>query len=136
MTTYKYTDLTSAVVAVIDSDGISRKSMLASGVPPFEPILPADAPPAGVVISEFTTAIQSSLDDFARTRGYDGILSACSYTGSSVPAFAAEAAQCRSLRDSTWSAAYIILAAVQSGDRAMPTLAEVLLELPTLEWPQ
>jgi hypothetical protein len=40
MKTYKY--ITDTVVAVIDEDGISRMSMLASAVPEEETILPAD----------------------------------------------------------------------------------------------
>ena len=46
MTTYKYTDSTNQVVHVIDEDGISRMSMLASALPEGVDILPADpAPP-------------------------------------------------------------------------------------------
>lgn len=45
MKTYRYTDAGSAVVAVIDEDGISRMSMLATGVPEDVQILPY-APPA------------------------------------------------------------------------------------------
>lgn len=46
MKTYKYTDATNAVVHVIDEDGISRMSMLASALPPETVIEPADPPPA------------------------------------------------------------------------------------------
>ena len=45
MKTYKYTDATNAVVHVIDEDGISRMSMLASALPPETVIEPADPPP-------------------------------------------------------------------------------------------
>lgn len=38
MTTYKYTDVTNTVVHVIDDDGISRSSMLATLVPDNEAI--------------------------------------------------------------------------------------------------
>jgi hypothetical protein len=42
MTTYKYTDATNTVVHVIDEDGISRMSMLASALPADTVIDPAD----------------------------------------------------------------------------------------------
>ena len=40
--------------------------------------------------ADFTARIQARLDDWARTRGYDGILSACTYATSAVAKFAAE----------------------------------------------
>lgn len=41
---YKYTDLTNTVVHVIDDDGVSRSSMLASALPEGAKIFPADIP--------------------------------------------------------------------------------------------
>jgi len=41
---YKYTDSTNTVVHVIDDDGVSRMSMLASALPEDAEILPADIP--------------------------------------------------------------------------------------------
>lgn len=84
----------------------------------------------------FVAAIQQRLDDFARTRNYDGILSACTYATSTVPKFAAEGQACVDLRDATWSAAYAILAEVQAGTRPMPaSLADIEADLPALGWP-
>lgn len=48
MKTYQYTSPEQTVVAVIDEDGISRMSMLASLVPEGEAILPYVAPPPEV----------------------------------------------------------------------------------------
>lgn len=48
MTTYQYTSPENTVVAVIDEDGNSRMSMLASLVPEGEAILPYVAPPTPV----------------------------------------------------------------------------------------
>lgn len=45
MTAYQYTDSTEQVVHVIDDDGISRMSMLASAVPEGAQILPAEPEP-------------------------------------------------------------------------------------------
>jgi len=82
-----------------------------------------------------TGAVQLQLDAFAKTRGYDNILSACTYATSGVPKFAAEGQYCVDLRDNVWAACYAILADVQAGNRPMPTLPELLAELPDAEWP-
>jgi len=86
------------------------------------------------IAAEVERRAQAALDAFAATRGYAGILSACTYATSNIPKFAAEAQTCVNLRDATWSACYQIMAAVKSGDRAMPTVDEVISELPQLEW--
>ena len=81
-------------------------------------------------------ATQARLDDFAQTRNYDSILSACTYATSSVPKFAAEGQAAVNARDATWSALYAVLADVQAGTRPMPTgLADVEPDLPALVWP-
>ncbi|MDP1938074.1 MAG: hypothetical protein Q8K91_12785 [Hylemonella sp.] len=96
------------------------------------------APPTAAQIeAAFTAAIQQRLDDFARTRNYDSILSACTYATSTVAKFKTEGQACVNLRDATWAAAYQILADVQAGDRPMPaSIADIEADLPALEWPQ
>ena len=87
--------------------------------------------------AEMTDAIQKALDDFAKTRNYDGILSACSYATSSNTKFAAEAAYCVQLRDETWAMGYDILAAILAGEREIPTAEQLIAELPvgSAQWP-
>ena len=87
------------------------------------------------IIAEFTYAIQQRLDDFSRTRGYDNILSAATYATSTVAKFATEGQYAVDARDATWSKSYEILAAVEAGTRPVPTLDELLAELPALTWP-
>ena len=87
------------------------------------------------IIADFTQRVQQHLDDFARTRGYDGILSACTYATSVNPKFAAEGQYAVEARDATWAKCYEVLAAVEAGSRPMPTLDELLAELPVLTWP-
>lgn len=88
------------------------------------------------VQATFVAAIQQRLDDFARTRNYDNILSACTYATSSVPKFAAEGQRAVDLRDQTWAAAYTILDDVLANRRSMPaSIADIEDDLPALEWP-
>jgi hypothetical protein len=87
-------------------------------------------------IASVTVATQARLDDFAKTRNYDGILSACTYASSPSPKFSGEGQYCVNVRDSTWATLYALMAEVQGGQRSMPaTVADVLAELPVLVWP-
>lgn len=88
-----------------------------------------------LALRKATDLIQKRLDDFARTRNYDGILSAATYATSAVPKFAAEGQYAVEARDATWAKSYEILAAVEAGERPMPTDAELAAELPALAWP-
>lgn len=97
---------------------------------------PPPAPPVDMAAA-VTIAVQQRLDEFARTRGYDGILSAATYATSSVPTFAAEGQYAVSARDAHWSKCYEIMAEVEAGTRPMPaSVDEVLAEMPDLAWPQ
>lgn len=95
-----------------------------------------DPAPVEQIIASVQDAVQMRLDDFARTRHYDGILSAATYATSLVPKFAAEGQYAVQARDASWAACYQIMADVQQGLRPMPTIEQVLAELPALEWPQ
>lgn len=78
-------------------------------------------------------AVQQELDRRAQEKGYDNILSACSYAAQSVGApFQAEGAAFLAWRSDVWATAYGILAQVQAGERAMPTLAEAVASMPEL----
>ena len=100
------------------------------------PILQDPPPPSPEqIIAQYTAAVQKHLDDFARTRGYDGIMSAATYATSTVPKFKAEGQYAVEARDATWAKCYEVLDAVQAGTRPMPTLEELLDELQVLKWP-
>lgn len=89
------------------------------------------------IIDHATRSVQKRLDDFAKTRNYDGILSAATYATSVVQKLAAEGQYAVNARDSSWSALYAMMGEVQAGTRAMPvSYAEVEAVLPALEWPQ
>jgi hypothetical protein len=86
--------------------------------------------------SSIVSEVQSRLDTFANSRNYDGILSACTYAGSTIPTFQSEGEYCVLARDTTWAALYQIMADVQSGARPAPAnYAEIESELPALVWP-
>lgn len=87
------------------------------------------------IVAQYTAAVQKHLDVFARTRNYDGIVSAATYATSTAPKFKAEGQYAVEARDATWVKCYEVLAAVESGSRPMPTLDELLAELPVLTWP-
>lgn len=94
------------------------------------------APTPQQIEAAFTAVIQERLDSFAREKGYDSILSACTYATSSVPKFAAEGKAAADARDATWATAARVLGEVKAGTRAIPTTEELFAALPVLEWPQ
>lgn len=84
---------------------------------------------------ELTEAIQLRLDAFASTRGYDGILSACTYATSTNTKFAVEGQRAVELRDATWAAAYGVFDRVTSGETPEPdSFEEIAQYLPELTW--
>ena len=83
---------------------------------------------------ELTNAVQAYMDVAVKARGYDGVLSACSYVNTGVEKFDAEGAACRAWRSSVWAKCYEILGEVQAGIRSIPTADELIAELPALEW--
>lgn len=86
-------------------------------------------------MAECTDRAQQRLDAFAQSRGYDSIVSLCSYATSGNANFAAEGQRGVLLRDQTWQALIDIKAAVIAGDRAMPESWEAVeAELPELKW--
>jgi hypothetical protein len=88
------------------------------------------------LIDQIVNDVQKRLDDFAATRNYTGILSACTYATSPTPKFAAEGQYCVAQRDATWARCYELLAEVQAGTRPMPSgYADIEAELPELSWP-
>lgn len=83
----------------------------------------------------YTQAAQNMLDTTVKTQGYDGILSLASYVGSTNPVFKAEALAGIAWRDAVWTEGYSILAQVQAGTIAQPTITSFLAMLPQMVWP-
>lgn len=82
--------------------------------------------------AQLTDAVQRVLDNKAQELLYDNCLSVCSYIDTGVPKFDAEGKAFRAWRSAVWAKGYEILAQVQAGQRAIPTEAELIAELPQL----
>lgn len=81
-------------------------------------------------------ATQARLDAFARTRQYDDIKSASTYSGCSVTKFDVEGTYCKNIRAETWNVLFNVLGEVEAGTRQIPTsFADVEPLLPILAWP-
>ena len=80
----------------------------------------------------YTTAIQNHMDTKAKLRGYDNIVSACSYAGYENP-FRAEGEAYGVWRANCWKYAYEQLALIFGGSRQIPTVEAFIQELPLLE---
>lgn len=86
--------------------------------------------------SLFESWIQTRLDSFAQTRGYDNVYTCVSYENDNNTTFANEAAYMKQARSDTWVAAATILQEVQNGTRAMPSSpSDIETDLPALAWP-
>ncbi|WP_158892495.1 MULTISPECIES: hypothetical protein [unclassified Pseudomonas] len=84
----------------------------------------------------FVNAVGTYMDQAARTRRYDSILSLCTYVSSTDATFAAEGQAGVDFRDACWRYCYDTLAEVQAGTRPAPELDAFLGELPRLTWPE
>ena len=80
-------------------------------------------------VSAINNAIQNHLDTKAQEFRYDNMMSARSYAGYANP-FQAEAQALATWCADCWATAGTIQADVEAGNRDMPTVDEVLSELP------
>lgn len=84
-------------------------------------------------VEQFKAAIQSHMDSVAKDAGYDDIKAAVTYAEEpAVPKFQVEGLAFRAWRSLVWDYGYAQLAKVASGERAKPTITELLAELPLL----
>ena len=96
--------------------------------------IPVHVPTAEEIQQQLTAAVQRHMDTTVQTRGYDNILSACSYVNTGIERFDIEGSACRAWRSTVWGKCYAILAEVKAGTREIPTEEELISELPKLEW--
>lgn len=82
-----------------------------------------------------TLAVQRYMDEVAQKRNYDHIISCCTYATSQNPKFSAEGQAAVEWRDAVWMKCYQVLDDVTNGVKAIPTEAELIAELPVIQWP-
>nr|WP_321464017.1 hypothetical protein [uncultured Cohaesibacter sp.] len=83
----------------------------------------------------FEEAIQTLLDEAAQARRYTSGDTLATYVDSTNSEWVAEAKAFVAWRDAVWLYAYAQLDAVLAGEREQPTIAELVAELPTANWP-
>lgn len=82
--------------------------------------------------AQMTRAVQNHLDSKAQELNYDSCLSVCSYVDTGVAKFDAESRAFRVWRSQVWAKGYEILNACLAGEREIPTVEELIAELPPL----
>ncbi|MCC4298557.1 hypothetical protein [Aurantimonas coralicida] len=90
---------------------------------------------AATLVAAFSSAIQAHIDAKAQEGQYDSLLTAVTYRDDPNPQFAAEASALFQWRSDVWTYATSELARVQAGERTMPTVENILTELPEFVWP-
>jgi hypothetical protein len=123
--------------SVYDSEPHGRDLYNRAAASEFGPVAPyvPPVPTQEATLNAMTSAIQEHLDNKARERRYDGILSLCTYATSTNPKFAAEGQAGVNWRDAVWATAYTIMDEVLGGNREVPSVEELLAELPVFKWP-
>jgi hypothetical protein len=92
---------------------------------------PAPPPPTFEQVKQsFIGAVQEHLDNEAQALGYDNIVSACSYAGANNP-FQAEGQSFVAWRGEVWAYCHGVIAEVVASTRPIPTVAELIAELPS-----
>lgn len=101
---------------------------------PEKPVIPQRELTQEEIKQMLIDGVQEHMDEMAKTRGYDNILSACSYINTGVERFDIEGEQARKWRSQVWAYCYEYLDEVLAGERQIPSLEELIYELPVIDW--
>ena len=106
-------------------------------------IISQEAPPKVVLTEEqkkakikatLLKAVDDYMDRTVQERGYDNIAKCVTYEGDIDPIFNAEGTAAKQWRSKVYRKCYDILAEVEAGLRDVPTVEELIAELPEIEW--
>lgn len=132
----KYFKLPSGEVVAIEDDG-SQDYLITDemSIVGEDELISMREPTREKVISEYVEAVGRFMDKVVKMRGYDSIVSACSYATSGVQRFREEAIACIKWRDLVWSSCYSALDLVNSGAIGAPSINDFIESLPNIAWP-
>jgi hypothetical protein len=102
----------------------------------FSQVITAEAKAAAVaeaMQTRLTAAIDQHVEATAQARGYNSAAHLAGYVTSNT--WQAEAQAFVAWRDAVWLAAFAIIDDVQIGARDVPDEADLIGELPVIEWP-
>lgn len=86
-------------------------------------------------IEQFRNAIQTRVNEVAKSRLYEDGNSLASYVASTNEVWAAEAQAFVAWRDYVWAYSYSELEKVLNGSREKPSVEEFFSEIDSIEWP-
>jgi hypothetical protein len=97
--------------------------------------IPAHVPTEKEIQEQLEQGIEAWMNTVVAERDYDSIDTCIArYTDSPNPKYAREAKAVRDWNTAVWDKCWDILAEVKAGKRDVPTLEEVIAELPKLDW--
>ncbi len=108
---------------------VSSSVQIVNGLPKWVDVVEA----VPVSIDDYKGAFDNHLDSVAQCKGYDNRLTIATYSGSTNPVWASEAAAFIVWRDAALASMFAQLAAVEAGGDA-PTVEEFLAALPEITW--
>lgn len=90
--------------------------------------------PSPPTVADFQRAIDTHIDATAAEKSYASGVSCASYAASTNPQWTSEAETFIAWRDSVWAYAYAELDKVLTGKREVPSVADLIEELPAIRW--
>ena len=97
--------------------------------------LPVHVETAEEIQKRLTDGVQNWMDNIVQERNYDNVHTCVgTYLYSPIEKFRLEAEAVRDWVSYVWAKCYEMLAQVEAGERDIPTLEEVIAELPVLVW--